>query len=267
MTKQEKKAKSTKSVTSTEPSALISNTLLNNYVLDYMKDLPEETYELLEEKGRYESAPPTAPKAPAYKHRNNLLTLVTSALVDTAVPVVPVEDKKKRITTKHEGNTYVNSRLEEILGGLLASTAPEEPGEVANDELKMYEGLLTRVIATNNTNKQRLLDGRRTQMAQLYKLSLINTIDQEIESVYNRKYKVKKKKKEEDTSYFQELEDLLEKRNKIKGICSGLSDDLLEIGLPDTGIECVMEQFEGGEYEMLKNMLPEAYFRVLDKGG
>lgn len=252
-----------------ETSAL-SNAALNAYVQDYLKDPSEEVYALLEDSGEYPGAQADAPldtERFLQSRHPSVLTLLVSSLQDNgqSVECLPEEARKKRALARTDNFFLMNQQLAQILAKRLISQSDiDSSAGSLKKKIKMYEELLRQIIDVNRRNKQRLLRQRKEHFAQLVFVSLLEGIDSAIESVYTKKYKAKRKKKEEDSSYFAEMEKLLENRGKLKQLCQSLPESLLELPSDDLGLESLFEGsgLSAPDQAALQGFLPPEYFSV-----
>ncbi|KAI5184535.1 hypothetical protein NEHOM01_0210 [Nematocida homosporus] len=248
----------------TPEGALITNAALNSYVQEFMKDLTEDTYKILEEQTQTtytELIPPTQPESILLQSSPSLLSLLVSSLISTATPPTTTdEEKKRRVLQRSEAFSFLNSALLDLLSSdLITPEDTEENSTHRLAEIQLYQNLLQTIETTNNHNKQQILAQRKPHLAQLFYSSLLEAIDTNLESVYTKKYKPKKKKKEDDLTYTTEIEELLDKRNKLKQACNSLPDQLQDLHTPDLALYSPFSHLDQKEADLLFRLLP-AYF-------
>lgn len=119
--------------------------------------------------------------------------------------------------------------------------------EVDRDDLEEIRKLqkdLRRVIEINNRNKRKIREARKMFFGHFELIGLLRILDGRIESVYSKRCKNKKKKRD-DESYFMEMESLLEKRSKLLDMCRHVPVDFFEIPMAPMDLEEV--ELETGE--------------------
>lgn len=231
---------------------LLTNTALNAYVQEYMKCPTKETYEVLEGKTKITPnflPPETDALSVLINTTPSLLSVLSSSLVvisDAEIGVLE-EERRKRVLLRAEGFTNLNQPLAEIISGSFITEKDVTLNSATKiEEIRECYSLLRKIEERNIRNKRKVLEKRKAHLAQLFYMSLLESVDSGIESVYNKKYRIRKKKKEEDASYFAELEDLLDKRARIKDICKEVPEDILELPQEEIGLESF---FPGGGEE------------------
>ncbi|KAI5192532.1 hypothetical protein NECID01_1981 [Nematocida sp. AWRm77] len=264
----EKTAKSLKSVQAPAASegAVITNTALNAYAMEYMKDPSNETYALLEEEGEYAKSEESVvldARTFLLGRKPSILSVLVSALVDSGeVSVVaPEEERKKRLSAKNENFAQVNQQIATLCARTLITQKDIESNAGSlKKQIGMYEDVLQKIMSTNRRNKRAIISRRKEHFAHFFFLSLLESVDSSIESVYTKKYKAKKKKKEEEGSYYVEMEKLLENRESLKLLCQSIPESMLEMPSEEVGIENVLDTLSKEEHELAKAFLPEKFF-------
>ncbi|KAI5180653.1 hypothetical protein NEOKW01_0937 [Nematocida sp. AWRm80] len=213
---------------------VLTNIQLYNYLSEYLREINDELYNLLQNNHIGDST-----IIPVYTDISPLNLLVSSLL-----------DNTTETETSESTNTEVHSPQENT------------PGNIMH-----YYNLLYLVNRANNKNKARILDKNISNINNVFYDYIIHKIDGYIKILY-KKYKNKKKKKEEDINYYNEIEELLNKKNRFKAICKDPKEiEDISIGLEDI-LETVTkgiynEENECEAYKRYKELEREELLRIL----
>ncbi|KAI5133112.1 hypothetical protein NEAUS05_1966 [Nematocida ausubeli] len=261
-TKNSKNTQTVKGTQGTKPPEgfILTNTALNTYVYEYLKSPTEETYSLLEsinaplaEEIKY--------KKPKMNRKNKtVLNSLVGSLIDTVdlstIEILDEEKRNRRISNKFEHPQSINDGLMNILSSIVDESETKNSQQAEN-----YFELLKKVEKMNRSNKEKIIQAKSEYLGHSFYYSLLEKIDNNIETLF-KKIK-KKKKKEDDTNYCQELEDLLEKRNRFKTICKDIPSEMEEIKeAPPIGIESIESVLSEAELEAIKDLLPTPYLET-----
>ncbi|KAI5176122.1 hypothetical protein NEFER02_1943 [Nematocida sp. LUAm2] len=270
---------------------VFSNASLNAYIQEYLKEPGEEAYKILEENKPFPGVelPCINPEALLSQSSPPLLSVLLSSLLPVEDPpsAPKEEERKRRIIQRGEGFSFLNEKLLHLLSSSLFTK-----GEIETHssnllvEIERYQEILRKIEEINQRNKRVILCSRKRELALFYLLGLIDSVDAGIESLYIKRLKQRKKKKEEDLSHSSEIEELLQKRVTLKEMLmefsfseNGASNSEMfhgnaSEGVPqeitineavdnalynEIGVVCPIDELTDTEKEYLQDMLPQ-YF-------
>jgi len=277
----EKPKKSSKNIqhAPSADGAVFTNAALLSYIEDYLRGPDEKTYEIIENEnshlqGADEEVLEVDPKQFFLHKQQSLSTLLISTMLDKEDPPgcaeereetphqgSQEEEKKKKPIEKIEELEDINEELAEVLEKkLITKEDVENLTDTVRDKIEKYKKLLKKVSEVNRKNKKTLIQKRKPHFAHFFYLSLLENIDGGIEGIYAKRNKIKKKKKEEEAGgYFSELEDLLDRRERVQRMCKGVPENLMEMENDEIGVEDVFDVMSEEEAKTLKKLLPPFY--------
>jgi Histone acetyltransferases subunit 3 len=233
-----KSAKGTKSYPVETPQAAIQLCAFNMFVEEFMRPLGDAGYKALEEEdpGTCEELQPLILNAEEELSTHpHLMDKIVSALIESDdaeadpvdLPRVGGVDETGEHKDGGAERRMANALLrEEILSQ--RDVLEEMSAGHEYDKLKRLQEELRQVIEVNNRNRREIRNKRGTLFEWFEFQGILKMIDSRVEGLYSRRYRAKKKKKDED-SHFIELEALLEKREKLLELGRHLPKDVLSL--------------------------------------